>query len=134
MIALYIRIVVTGVLLLTLGLAPASASAAEGDGKGFVESPDGMSGWASTEYIMGHPDRFSSKVKLLASRGRADGTANLSASGCSYEVCIDVDGSSTTVTRWASQAFGNVGCTEAFFTYGFRPVICQSYDLSRQAR
>lgn len=53
-----------------------------------------------------------------------------SASGCDDDVCIDVNGGGTFVSQWASQAFGNVGCTVGHFqSYASdirTPVICST--------
>jgi len=51
-----------------------------------------------------------------------------SASGCNEDVCINIDGASTIVNSWSTTAFGNVGCTRAYFLYneGFYegPEVC----------
>lgn len=39
----------------------------------------------------------------------------LSALGCNRDVCIDVVGEGLFVHEWKTQAFGNVGCTDARF-------------------
>lgn len=39
----------------------------------------------------------------------------MSASGCSIEVCIDVEGHGLYVDSWSTTAFGNVGCSYAVY-------------------
>lgn len=60
-------------------------------------SADGSeAGWVSAEYLQNNPQPRSGY-------------------GCNQNVCIDVTGAGVLVSRWATQAFGNVGCTRAYF-------------------
>lgn len=71
-------------------------------------------GWVSIRYLQAHPGavpgiRVQAVGKSLVQPNDAD--------GCNQNVCIDITGSGLNISRWTSQAFGNVGCSYAVFYY-----------------
>jgi hypothetical protein len=84
-----------------------------------VQTVNGVSGvFVSRAYQSAHPGYVQSLVGQLAGRGPgrpAVGMIPNSHYGCNHAVCIDVEGSGTHVTYWATDIVGNYGCTKAFF-------------------
>ncbi|MEO6087207.1 MAG: hypothetical protein ABIQ18_29260 [Umezawaea sp.] len=79
----------------------------------FTNAQGKTAGWASLEYLKANPTAIP-RVRVDAARtDRA--AAAMSASGCNHDVCIAIVGSSLTVNQWSTQAFGNVGCSHAYF-------------------
>jgi hypothetical protein len=70
-------------------------------------------GWASVAYLSAHPDA----IPGLRVTVRPATVIPNSASGCNYDVCIDITGSGTNVTNWTTTAYGNVGCTMPWFIW-----------------
>lgn len=116
------------VIILTLGATTANASPAGPVGLvKYTLSPGGSAGWVSVAYLRSHPGGvpgtgITAAVASAVVHGgaakpaiTASGALPASASGCNQDVCIDVEGSGTRVDTWSTQAFGNVGCTEAFY-------------------
>lgn len=78
-----------------------------------VSAPGHTEGWASVTYLRAHPDAIPGlRVTVAPSTVIPD-----SASGCNYDVCIDITGSSTNVSNWTTTAYGNVGCTMPWFIW-----------------
>ena len=61
-------------------------------------------------YLKSHPKAIPG---VRVSPNGAMGPA--SASGCNFDVCIELTGDGLFVSNWTTEAFGNVGCTYAFF-------------------
>lgn len=81
--------------------------------------------WASTDYLREHPQ----PIAGINTKFSADGVTPLDASGCNFDVCIDLEGDGTYVNTWGTQAFGNHGCQNAIFEspYGTdfsQPPVC----------
>jgi len=70
-------------------------------------------GWASVTYLRAHPDAIPG-LRATALPGTVTPD---SASGCNYDVCISITGSSTNVSNWTTTAYGNVGCTIGWFIW-----------------
>lgn len=105
------------VSLLTAANASLSAHAVTASGSdGFLQHNFGagkVAGWASISYLEEHPNAVPGF--LIRSSSGDTRPRPTSADGCNLDVCIDVEGESLFVSRWSTQAFGNVGCTNAFF-------------------
>ncbi|HVV73303.1 MAG TPA: hypothetical protein VHI52_17660 [Verrucomicrobiae bacterium] len=65
-----------------------------------------VTGWVSHKYLDAHQGKISNSD-----------VQPLSATNCSVNVCAVVEGDSVYVSNWGTQAYGNVGCTEAFYDY-----------------
>jgi hypothetical protein len=93
-----------------------------------VTGPHGeRAGWVSQTYLKAHPDAIPGIKVTFPSNGPV---VPDSASGCDLDVCIEVDGASTTVTGWVTTAYGNTGCANAYFAwnqgYYVGPTVCPS--------
>jgi hypothetical protein len=72
----------------------------------------GKAGWASVDYLKTHPGAI--RGVTITPRGESKPQ---SASGCNQNVCIYIDGDSTTVVGWETTAYGNTGCANAMFSW-----------------
>ncbi len=88
----------------------------------------GGAGWVSKAELQRNPHAIPGRTVTFRSAPSTGGITPDSASGCNEDVCINIDGASTIVNSWSTTAFGNVGCTRAYFLYneGFYegPEVC----------
>jgi len=91
-------------------------------------SGKGGAGWVSKAELQSNPHAIPGRTVTFRSAPSPGGITPDSASGCNEDVCINIDGASTIVNSWSTTAFGNVGCTRAYFLYneGFYegPEVC----------
>jgi hypothetical protein len=70
---------------------------------------------ARTADMVTYTSSTGAEVGWISAGHPAASSRSTSASGCNANVCIQVTGEGLFVSRWATQAFGNVGCTKAWF-------------------
>lgn len=112
------------------GIGNAAAQYTTESGPSRVDLGGGrVAGWASIESMKHDPKSVPAAVRdAVSAHTGGYQVVPLSAFGCSGDVCIDLDGDSTLVVSWGTQAFGNAGCQNAFFEYPadtyVGPIVC----------